>query len=61
MAATAALAGAAAPAQAATYNHKFSQLNFPPKHSYSQDRIITLKGNYEWAGSARTSPSRSRP
>jgi len=58
MAATAALAGAAAPAQAATYNHKFSQLNFPPKHSYSQDRIITLKGNYEWG---RFGANQSKP
>jgi hypothetical protein len=58
LAATAALAEAAAPAHAATYNHKFSQLNFPPKNSYSQDRIVTLKGTYEWG---RFGANQSKP
>lgn len=58
LAAVAALAGPAAPAQAATYNHKYSQLNFPPKHSYSQDRILTLRGTYEWG---RFGANQSRP
>ena len=61
VAATAALAVSAAPASAATYNHKYSHLAFPPNSSHSQDRVLRLRGWYCWgtfgANQARPEPS----
>lgn len=61
LAATAMLAVSAAPASAATYNHKYSHLAFPPNSRHSQDRFLTLHGWYCWgvfgANQAKPKPS----